>query len=53
MRKIKVILLIQVVSIIILTTLMLYSIKSFEHKCIDSMHIKCDGNCECDGLNCR
>lgn len=23
-----------------------------EHKCIDPTHITCDGNCECDGMEC-
>ncbi len=25
----------------------------FYHKCADETHQTCDGNCECDGLNCK
>ena len=23
------------------------------HKCIDSTHLTCDGNCTCDGMECK
>lgn len=23
------------------------------HKCIDTTHLTCDGNCSCDGLGCN
>lgn len=25
----------------------------FYHECNDKTHQTCDGNCECDGLNCK
>lgn len=25
----------------------------YEHTCIDSTHVECDGACECDGLGCE
>lgn len=25
----------------------------YNHNCIDSTHIKCDEECECDGLGCK
>jgi len=27
--------------------------KETKHTCIDSTHLTCDGNCECDSLGCN
>lgn len=48
MKKIKMFLVLLLVIVVILITKV-----TNIHNCIDSSHNTCDGNCECDGMECN
>lgn len=37
----------------IIVLLVVLATCSGSHKCIDPSHVKCDGQCECDGFECK
>jgi hypothetical protein len=44
--------LIVVLSIILFWVVIVFIITQNKHICKDPIHITCDSNCECDGLQC-
>jgi hypothetical protein len=48
MKKIKMFLVLLLVIVVVIITKV-----TNVHICIDSSHNTCDGNCECDGMECN
>jgi len=48
---------INLIALIVISVLMLCipsdNPQDGQHKCIDSTHLICDGNCSCDGMECK
>lgn len=56
MNKLWMTMSILIVIILILTTINIPGCAATRvptHKCIDSTHKECDGQCECDGFECK
>jgi hypothetical protein len=47
MKKIKMFLVLLLITVVVIITKV-----TNVHICIDSSHNTCDGNCECDGMEC-